>query len=109
MQISAALSPGSSGGAVLNSDGELIGINTMGLKEGENLNFSIKIEDVMSVDLGEYSDKVKLEAINYFFKGKDLYEDTKYEKSIEYFNKFLAKVPKMMQSVITSGDSLTFN
>ncbi len=93
VQISASLSPGSSGGAVLNSEGELIGISTMGLKEGENLNFAIKIEDVLSVDLGEYSDKIKLEAINYFYKGKDLYEDTKYEKAIEYFNKFLAKVP----------------
>ncbi|NOS83892.1 MAG: tetratricopeptide repeat protein [Ignavibacteria bacterium] len=93
IQISASLSPGSSGGAVLNAEGELIGISTMGMKEGQNLNFAIKIEDVLSVDLGEYKDKVKLESINYFFKGKSLYEDTKYESAIEYFNKFLAKVP----------------
>jgi len=93
IQISAALSPGSSGGAVLNSQGELIGISTMGMKEGENLNFAIRIEDALNVDLGEYSDKVKLESINYFYRGKDYFEDTKYEKAIEYFNKFLAKVP----------------
>lgn len=94
IQISASLSPGSSGGAVLNADGELIGISTMGIKEAQNLNFAIKIEDVLNVDLGEYSDKVKLEAINYFFKGKSLYEDNKYDDAIKYYNKFLEKVPK---------------
>jgi tetratricopeptide (TPR) repeat protein len=93
IQISASLSPGSSGGAVLNSEGELIGISTMGIKEAQNLNFAIKIEDALSVDLGEYSDKIKLEAINYFFRGKNYYEDTKYEKALEYFNKYLLKVP----------------
>ncbi|HEY3252075.1 MAG TPA: tetratricopeptide repeat protein [Ignavibacteria bacterium] len=93
VQISAALSPGSSGGAVLNSSGELIGISTMGMKEGENLNFAIKIEDVLNVDLGEYSDKVKLEAINYFFKGKSLYDNGDYNKAVEYYDKYIQKVP----------------
>ncbi len=93
IQISAGLSPGSSGGAVLNSEGELIGISTMGFKEGQNLNFAIKIEDVLNVDLGVYSDKVKLESINLFFKGKKLYEDANYEASLEYFDKFLKLVP----------------
>lgn len=93
VQISASLSPGSSGGAVLNAEGELVGISTMGFKEGQNVNFAIKIEDVMNVGLGEYSDKVKLESMNYFFKGKDLLEDNEYESAIEYFGKYLAKVP----------------
>lgn len=93
VQISAALSHGSSGGAVLNSAGELIGISSMGMSNGENLNFAIKIEDAMSVDLGEYSDKVKLEAINYFFKGKNLYDDGEYKKAIEFYDKYLQRVP----------------
>ena len=93
IQITAPISPGSSGGAVLNSAGELIGISTMGFKEGENLGFAIKIEDALSVDLGEYADKVKLEAVNYFFKGKSLYDDTEYQKSIEYYTKYIEKVP----------------
>lgn len=93
VQISASLSPGSSGGAVLNSAGELVGISTMGFKEGQNLNFAIKIEDALNVDLGVYSDKMKLESINLFFKGKDLYEDANYDEAMEYFNKYLARVP----------------
>lgn len=100
IQITAPISPGSSGGAVLNSNGELVGISTMGYKEGENLGFAIRIEDALNVDLGEYADKVKLEAVNYFFKGKHLYEDTQYDKSVEFYTKYIERVP---------GDAKGFN
>jgi len=43
-QISAAISPGSSGGGLFNSSGELVGITTSGISEGENLGFAIKVE-----------------------------------------------------------------
>jgi hypothetical protein len=41
IQISAPISPGSSGGAVVNSKGELIGIAVGGFENGQNLNFAI--------------------------------------------------------------------
>jgi S1-C subfamily serine protease len=41
IQTSAPISPGSSGGALLASDGKLIGITTMGSREGQNLNFAV--------------------------------------------------------------------
>ena len=40
-QISAAISHGSSGGALLNKRGELIGITFGGLSDGQNINFAI--------------------------------------------------------------------
>lgn len=44
IQISAPISPGSSGGPVANKNGELIGISVGGMKEGQNLNFCIPVE-----------------------------------------------------------------
>lgn len=46
VQIDAAANPGNSGGPVLNSRGEVIGILDMGLRESEGLNFAISINTV---------------------------------------------------------------
>ena len=47
IQISAPISPGSSGGPVLNQEGRVIGVASAGLSEGQNLNFAIGIETIM--------------------------------------------------------------
>jgi hypothetical protein len=45
LQTTAPISPGSSGGPLFNIRGEVVGINTLYLKIGENLNFAIPIND----------------------------------------------------------------
>jgi len=49
IQITASISPGSSGGAVVNDKGELIGISTLTAREGQNLNFAIPIDEGLEV------------------------------------------------------------
>lgn len=46
-QISAPISPGNSGGPVILGDGSVIGIATMGLKKGQNLNFAIAAAELI--------------------------------------------------------------
>jgi hypothetical protein len=46
LQITTPISPGSSGGPLFNIAGEVVGITTLYLEGGENLNFAIPINDV---------------------------------------------------------------
>jgi len=46
LQITAPISPGSSGRPLFNMAGKVVGITTMHIKSGENLNFAIPINDV---------------------------------------------------------------
>jgi len=49
LQISVPLSPGSSGGPLFTLKGEVVGITTASLEEGQNLNFAIPINYVKSL------------------------------------------------------------
>ncbi|SFH73058.1 Trypsin-like peptidase domain-containing protein [Tindallia magadiensis] len=46
IQITAPISPGNSGGALLNMKGELIGLTTFKIDQSENLNFAISASDI---------------------------------------------------------------
>ena len=48
LQISAPISSGSSGGALFNMNGEVIGVPTAGYTEGQNLNFAVAINHAKS-------------------------------------------------------------
>lgn len=49
IQISAPISPGSSGGALLNSRGELIGITSNSVTTGQNMNFAIPVNIFVNI------------------------------------------------------------
>jgi tetratricopeptide (TPR) repeat protein len=53
IQITAPISPGSSGSPVLNMQGEVIGIATFQMVEGQNLNFAIPSERIVNLNLIE--------------------------------------------------------
>ena len=50
IQTNAAISPGSSGGGLFDSEGRLVGLTTWKIREGENLNFAIPIEWALGLE-----------------------------------------------------------
>jgi hypothetical protein len=55
LQITTPISPGSSGGPLFNMAGEVVGITSMYLEGGENLNFAIPVNDAKRLLLGHPS------------------------------------------------------
>jgi S1-C subfamily serine protease len=46
IQMTTQISPGNSGGPLVNQRGEVVGVNTMTLTAGQNLNFAVSCDDV---------------------------------------------------------------
>ena len=55
IQMSAAISPGSSGGALLNKYGQVIGITSATYSDGQNLNLAIPMTYLANIDTTDYS------------------------------------------------------
>jgi hypothetical protein len=53
LQVTTPISPGSSGGPLFNMEGQVVGITSMHLQGGENLNFAIPINDVKRLLAGQ--------------------------------------------------------
>lgn len=50
IQMTAPISGGNSGGPLLNSNGEVLGINVMSMQESQNLNFALDISELDKLD-----------------------------------------------------------
>ena len=76
-QVSAPISPGSSGGPILNSFGGVIGVASAGIEGGQNLNFAVPSEYVqalMAKDRGEekkISDFAKSKSTSFAGKSRE--------------------------------------
>lgn len=79
IQISAPISPGSSGGALLNLKGEAVGITTAYIEDGQNLNLAVPINTVSghindssnSMTFAQFTDRVDIETI--YFSDENYY------------------------------------
>ena len=86
IQISAPISPGSSGGAIVNSKGNLVGIAVGSIENGQNLNFAIPsihinelicVENIevkpLNISKSNYTSKADIANVKDFVKIKNIY------------------------------------
>ncbi len=112
-QISAPISPGSSGSPVVNMKGEVIGIATFQLVEGQNLNFAIPGERIakLKMEKGKTLNEWKTgqtekwlasaEGLNY--SGLIYLWAGDYEKALPYFEKAVKKNPSYAEAYSLIG------
>ncbi len=79
IQHSAPMSPGSSGGALLNTNCEVVGMNTKQVTDGQNLNFAVPVSTILSV-LENQHQLVSLTEINQIY-GISIKEQTQAQQS----------------------------
>ncbi|RPI13021.1 MAG: tetratricopeptide repeat protein [Ignavibacteriae bacterium] len=90
IQMTAPITDGSSGGAVVNSQGELIGLSVSGQHEG-NIYFVIPVDDIIKLINPANDVTVNTETDNYLLKGNEAYKKSDYEDAVYYFSKYLEK------------------
>jgi len=93
IQITASISPGSSGGAVVNDRGELIGISTLTAREGQNINFAIPIDEVLSVEISSYIKNNVFKDFELYQKGLNADNEGKYKEAINFYSQFIKTNP----------------
>ena len=117
LQMTAPISPGSSGSPVLNMKGEVVGVATFLLLAGQNLNFAIPMDRIskMSGGRGEsLAERAEKERKDQLIQAAELYATGlrhvwagKYELALPYFIETIMKNPKHAQAFFQIGYCMT--
>jgi len=78
-QITAPISPGSSGGPVLNEFGQAVGVATLYLKGSQNLNFAVSVGEIENIKILE--EQLSVKSIVDYLKNKEKEENKKVSPS----------------------------
>jgi tetratricopeptide (TPR) repeat protein len=102
IQITSPISPGSSGSPVFNLYGEVIGVASFQIYQGQNLNFAIPISKIKELTTPEDDDIFSLNFVDPklvesekdpFKTGLDFFEKKDYENAMTYFKLALKQNP----------------
>ena len=113
LQITATISPGSSGGPVLNLKGEVIGVATAYLKAGQGLNFAIPLERILTlkrrkpITLAQWSKAHKVPTVfDLYMDGLTSYSLDQYDDGLHSFLAAINKKPDYAPAWWGAGDCL---
>jgi Trypsin-like peptidase domain/TPR repeat len=105
LQITAAISEGSSGGPVLNARGEVVGVATAFMREGENLNFAVPLERILTLDRSRprtfaqwRHPRRPVTATDYYLDGLGSWRLSDCETGLDLFKKALEKEPRLAEA-----------
>ena len=109
LQMTAPISPGGSGGPVLNQKGEVIGLAFVTLEDGQSLNCVIPSNHLKA--LISKSDAVKplveekqsVSAETYFYRGNEKYLMRNYEDAITAYNESIRLQPDFANAYVNRG------
>jgi len=113
VQITAPISPGSSGSPVINSEGHVFGVATFSRIDGQNLNFAVPIGYILNSERTEepievFAEKSKviniLEAKEYADKGIALSKMGNIREAINYMSLAIEKDPNNAKYYIGRGN-----
>ena len=109
LQITAPISPGSSGGPVLNRKGKVIGVAFMTIEGGQNLNFAIPSKYVKALlntkgtvtPLAEREHNISAET--YYYRGNTKHDIGFYQNAISDYSKAIRLKPDFVEAYHNRG------
>lgn len=103
IQITASISPGSSGGAVVNGKGQLIGISTFYFAAGQNVNFAIPINEILKAESDSVPKDIS-EDLELFNKAVKSAKQGNYALALSYYTTYLTKHPSDAEAYNKRGN-----
>lgn len=84
IQTTAAISPGSSGGGLFNSEGLLVGLTTLYIDGGQSLNFALPVEWLVDIKVGKKVTGKQRSEVDWFTRAVGLEEKKNWPKLLDW-------------------------